>query len=53
MPNRRSARGWEAHPDFREGSAGPPKGVGDVGRLTGRSGMGQESYPEVWEGSGW
>ena len=56
-PTRRSGRGREAHLKVREGSGGPPGGLGGVGMPTRRfgsptrrSGRGQEAYPKVREG---
>ena len=53
----RSGRVREAHPEVREGSGGPPEGLGGVeshtqrsvgvGRPTWRSRRGREAHPEV------
>ena len=47
-----SGRGRESHPEFWEGSGGPPGGLGGVGWTTWRSGRGREDHPLVREGSG-
>ena len=41
----------EANPVVREGSNGPPRGLGGVGRPTRWFGRGRVAYPEVREGS--
>ena len=41
-----------AHPEVREGSGGPPGGLGGVGRPTRRSVKGREADPEDRERSG-
>ena len=42
-------RGWEAHPDVREGLGDPPEVPEGVWRATRRSEMGREVQSEVWE----
>ena len=59
MPTWRSGRptrkyGWgrESHPNVREGSGGPPRGLGGVGSFSQRALRGQEALPEGQERSG-
>ena len=61
MPTRRSGKSWEAQPKVRQGSRGPPRSLGGVGRPNWRSGRvgrptrwfgkGRESHPEALEGT--
>ena len=44
-----TGNGWEALLEVREGSEGPPKSLGGVGRLFRMSGKGWEALLEVQE----
>ena len=48
-PSRMSESGWNALPDVREWSGGPPKCPGEVRRPSKMSGNGGEALPNVWQ----
>ena len=51
-PSRMSRRGWEALPEVRVGSEGPPESPGRVERLSWISGKGWKALTEVRDRSG-